>query len=138
MRNTFKVYVQVNLKPFFLIFIRLWGTASFWSFRCFSDRGWPGGTRGGVAMAGQHPDPIQTPLWWHSPQQRLGAHCHTLLLPSPVSPLKVTVRALCTNNWGGGLYRNVIGVKVNADRVCFYLCICCFFYSFLLCPDGSA
>lgn len=63
-------------------------------------------------MAGQHPDPIQTPLWWHSPQQRLGAHCHTLLLPPPVSPLKVTVRALCT---GGGLYRNVIGVKVNAD-----------------------
>lgn len=47
-------------------------------------------------MAGQHPDPIQTPLWWHSPQQRLGAHCHTLLLPPPVSPLKVTVRALCT------------------------------------------
>lgn len=125
MRNTFKVYVQVNLKPFFLIFIRLWGTASFWSSRCFSDRGWPGGSRGGVAMAGQHPDPIQTPLWWHSPQQRLGAHCHTLLLPPPVSPLKVTVRALC----------NVIGVKVNADV---YVYVWVFLHSFLLCPDGSA
>lgn len=132
MRNTFKVYVQVNLKPFFLIFIRLWGTASFWSSRCFSDRGWPGGSRGGVAMAGQHPDPIQTPLWWHSPQHRLGAHCHTLLLPPPVSPLKVTVRALCT---GGGLYRNVIGVKVNADV---YVYVWVFLHSFLLCPDGSA
>lgn len=132
MRNTFKVYVQVNLKPFFLIFIRLWGTASFWSSRCFSDRGWPGGSRGGVAMAGQHPDPIQTPLWWHSPQQRLGAHCHTLLLPPPVSPLKVTVRALCT---GGGPYRNVIGVKVNADV---YVYVWFFLHSFLLCPDGSA
>lgn len=74
---TWKLYV--------ILFVRLWEPALGFPPRFISYRSGAGGPRGGVALAGQHPVHVHSPLRWDDHQQPLGAHCHTLLSQIPVS-----------------------------------------------------
>uniref|UniRef100_A0A3B4H127 Acrosin n=1 Tax=Pundamilia nyererei TaxID=303518 RepID=A0A3B4H127_9CICH len=90
MKSTFKVYVQVNLKLFF----SLLGCGERPLF------GPPGASR----IVGGREAPEGAWPWQVSIQIQYRHHCGGTLLSSVwvLTATHLTVRALCTNNWGGG------------------------------------